>query len=85
MEELNKAKNDMEKNNTRLTSELKALREKSEKVSFRIPESNEQYFPFDLSGAEKELKVQVLEPDLNTAALYPIRADMTFFPCLCLM
>lgn len=33
MEELNKAKNDIEKNNTRLTSELKALREKSEKVS----------------------------------------------------
>lgn len=36
MEELNKAKNDMEKNNTRLTSELKALREKSEKVSFLV-------------------------------------------------
>lgn len=34
MEELNNAKNDMEKNETRLTSELKALREKSEKVIF---------------------------------------------------
>lgn len=33
MEELNKAKNDVEKNNTRLASELKTLREKSEKVS----------------------------------------------------
>lgn len=33
MEELNKDKTDMEKNNTRLTSELKALREKSDKVS----------------------------------------------------
>lgn len=33
MEELKNAKNDVEKNNTRLTSELKAFREKSEKVS----------------------------------------------------
>lgn len=33
VEELNKAKSILEKNNTRLTSELKALTEKSEKVS----------------------------------------------------
>lgn len=33
VEELNKAKSVLEKNNTRLTSELKALTEKSEKVS----------------------------------------------------
>lgn len=33
VEELNNAKNDAENNNSRLTSDLKALREKSEKVS----------------------------------------------------
>lgn len=33
MEELNKAKSVLEKNNSRMTSELKALTEKSEKVS----------------------------------------------------
>lgn len=33
VEELNNAKNDAEKNNSRLTSDLKAFREKSEKVS----------------------------------------------------
>ncbi len=33
VEELNKAKSVLEKNNTRLTSELKALTEKGEKVS----------------------------------------------------
>lgn len=33
VEELNNAKNDAEKNNSRLTSDLKAFREKSEKVN----------------------------------------------------
>lgn len=33
VEELNNARNDAEKNNSRLTSDLKAFREKSEKVS----------------------------------------------------
>lgn len=33
VEELNNAKNDVEKNNSRLTSDVKAFREKSEKVS----------------------------------------------------
>lgn len=36
VEELNNAKNDAEKNNSRLTSDLKALRGKSEKVSSRL-------------------------------------------------
>lgn len=34
MEELNKAKNALEKNSTKLTSELKTLAEKSEKVGW---------------------------------------------------
>lgn len=33
VEELNNAKNDVEKNNSRLSSDLKTFREKSEKVS----------------------------------------------------
>lgn len=36
VEELNKAKSVLEKNNSRLTSELKALTEKSEKVSLLL-------------------------------------------------
>lgn len=35
VEELNKAKSVLEKNNTKLTSELKALTEKSEKVQLQ--------------------------------------------------
>lgn len=36
VEELNKAKSVLEKNNGKLTSELKALTEKSEKVSYNM-------------------------------------------------
>lgn len=44
MKELNNAKNDMEKNEARLTTELKALREKNDKVFFFNQSSTKNAF-----------------------------------------